>query len=181
MKEIIDAFNPNLRNSLQNRFFAKVERDLTHALFPQWKFRQLLRKQNKLFAAPTYTLTFDLDFYKDYEQCPVILDKLKEFKIKAGFAVIGQFVETFPDIHKRMVYEGHELINHTLNHPDNPHWSPSTYFNLLETSEKEAEILGCHDKVYSATRFEMRGYKHLISGVHRRCLPNFKQAGLQIQ
>ena len=159
MGSMLQALNPKLRNSLQNRVMAKAERDFTHALFANWKFNNLLSQQNQLFSAATYTLTFDLDFFEDYERCPLILDKLRDYKIKAGFAVIGRFVEVFPDIHKRIVDDGHELITHTLNHPDNPHWSPSTYFNLLSALEKEDEIVGCHEKVYSVTGVEMKGYR----------------------
>ena len=75
------------------------------------------------------------------------------------FAIIGRFVETFPDIHKRMVDEGHELINHTYNHPDNPHWAPDSYFNLLTTDEQRQEIEMCHEVVFKKTAFTMRGYR----------------------
>ena len=70
MGSMLQALNPKLRNSLQNRVMAKAERDFTHALFANWKFNNLLSQQNQLFSAATYTLTFDLDFFEDYGDVP---------------------------------------------------------------------------------------------------------------
>ncbi len=48
---------------------------------------------------------------------PKLLDLLKERGIKATFYVIGKNVATYPEIAKRIVDEGHEIGNHTWNHP----------------------------------------------------------------
>ncbi len=48
---------------------------------------------------------------------PKLLDLLKERGIKATFYVIGKNVEAYPDITKRIIAEGHEIGNHTWNHP----------------------------------------------------------------
>jgi peptidoglycan/xylan/chitin deacetylase (PgdA/CDA1 family) len=48
---------------------------------------------------------------------PKLLDLLKERGIKATFYVIGKNVEAYPEIAKRIVDEGHEIGNHTWNHP----------------------------------------------------------------
>jgi peptidoglycan-N-acetylglucosamine deacetylase len=46
-----------------------------------------------------------------------LLDMLKERGIKATFFVIGQNVEKYPQLIQRMVAEGHEVANHSWNHP----------------------------------------------------------------
>ncbi|MEX1119268.1 MAG: polysaccharide deacetylase family protein [Terrimicrobiaceae bacterium] len=51
---------------------------------------------------------------------PKLLDLLKERGIKATFYVVGKNVETYPEITKRIIEEGHELGNHTWNHPALP-------------------------------------------------------------
>ena len=48
----------------------------------------------------------------------LILDVLEEHDVKATFFVLGQMVEEYPDIAKRIVDEGHEIANHTYSHPE---------------------------------------------------------------
>jgi len=49
---------------------------------------------------------------------PLILDILKEKGVKASFFVVGQSVEKYPDIARRIVAEGHDIGNHTYSHRD---------------------------------------------------------------
>lgn len=48
----------------------------------------------------------------------LILDILEEHDIKATFFVLGQMVEQYPEIAKRIVDDGHEIANHTYSHPE---------------------------------------------------------------
>jgi len=48
---------------------------------------------------------------------PALLDILKARRIRATFYVIGRNVARYPDIVKRMVDEGHEIGNHSWQHP----------------------------------------------------------------
>ncbi len=61
-------------------------------------------------------LTFDVG-YENGCTAP-ILDALKQHNAPATFFVVGHFLETSPDLVKRMVAEGHTVGNHTYNHPD---------------------------------------------------------------
>lgn len=61
-------------------------------------------------------LTFDCG-YENGNTEP-ILDALKKHNARAAFFVVGHFLESAPDIVKRMVKEGHTVGNHTYNHPD---------------------------------------------------------------
>ena len=47
-----------------------------------------------------------------------ILDALKKHQAPATFFVVGHFLESAPEIAKRMVAEGHTVGNHTYHHPD---------------------------------------------------------------
>lgn len=64
---------------------------------------------------PYVAMTFD-DGPKP-GQTDRLLDMLKERGIKATFFVIGQNVAQYPDLIRRMVAEGHEVANHSWNHP----------------------------------------------------------------
>ena len=61
-------------------------------------------------------LTFDAGYENGYT--PAILDALKKHNVKATFFVVGNYIETAPDLIKRMVAEGHIVGNHTFTHPD---------------------------------------------------------------
>lgn len=47
---------------------------------------------------------------------PKILDELKALDVKATFFVLGEHVQSFPGIAKRIASEGHEIENHTYDH-----------------------------------------------------------------
>jgi peptidoglycan/xylan/chitin deacetylase (PgdA/CDA1 family) len=47
---------------------------------------------------------------------PWVLDALKEHDAKATFFCVGENVDRYPEICKRIVEEGHSLGNHTYNH-----------------------------------------------------------------
>lgn len=49
---------------------------------------------------------------------PRLLDMLRQRNIKATFYVIGSSVDSYPEIVRRIVAEGHEIGNHTYNHPN---------------------------------------------------------------
>lgn len=61
-------------------------------------------------------LTFDCG-YENGNTEP-ILDALKKHNAQATFFVVGHFLESAPEIVKRMAAEGHTVGNHTYHHPD---------------------------------------------------------------
>ncbi|MED9902955.1 MAG: polysaccharide deacetylase family protein [Lachnospiraceae bacterium] len=61
-------------------------------------------------------LTFDCG-YENGNTAP-ILDALKKHNASASFFVVGHFLESAPEMVKRMVEEGHTVGNHTYHHPD---------------------------------------------------------------
>ncbi len=61
-------------------------------------------------------LTFDCGY--ENGNTPAILDALKKHDVKATFFVVGHFLESAPELVKRMVEEGHTVGNHTYHHPD---------------------------------------------------------------
>ena len=61
-------------------------------------------------------LTFDCGY--ENGNTPQILDALRKHQAPATFFVVGHFLETSPDLVKRMISEGHTVGNHTYHHPD---------------------------------------------------------------
>lgn len=61
-------------------------------------------------------LTFDAGYDNGYTA--PILDVLKKHQVSATFFVVGNFIDSQPDLVKRMAVEGHLVGNHTYHHPD---------------------------------------------------------------
>ena len=61
-------------------------------------------------------LTFDCGYENGYTE--QILDALKKHNAPAAFFVVGNMIESAPDIIRRMAADGHIVGNHTCHHPD---------------------------------------------------------------
>lgn len=87
-------------------------------------------------------LTFDAGYENgNTEQ---ILDVLKENDVKAAFFLVGNYLETCPDIVKRMVKEGHIVGNHTYRHKDMATLTAKESFlkELTDLEDLYKEIVG---------------------------------------
>ena len=79
-------------------------------------------------------LTFDAG-YENGNTAP-ILDALKKHHAPAAFFLVGNYLETSPELVKRMVEEGHTVGNHTYHHPDMSRISTRESFNQELTDLK---------------------------------------------
>ena len=79
-----------------------------------------LKKYNAYFIGDTTQNTIYLTFDCGYENgnTEPILDALKKHDVKATFFVVGNFLETRPEIVKRIIAEGHTVGHHTYHHLD---------------------------------------------------------------
>jgi peptidoglycan/xylan/chitin deacetylase (PgdA/CDA1 family) len=73
---------------------------------------QVIRKGN----ASRNTVAFSFDAGSDVGYTAQILDTLKTNETRASFGMTGRWAEQNPDLLRRIVNEGHELINHTYDH-----------------------------------------------------------------
>ena len=78
-----------------------------------------LKECNAFYLGDTSSKVLYLTFDEGYENgnTPAILDTLKELKIPAAFFVVKPYLDSEPDIIKRMVNEGHLVCNHSNHHP----------------------------------------------------------------
>lgn len=92
-------------------------------------------------------LTFDDGPNKKYT--PLVLDLLKQFKVKATFFLVGSCVKSNPDLVKKIFKNGHELANHTATHPDLRKTSLSQLQKEIETTRHEiVKITGYSTKYF---------------------------------
>ena len=93
-------------------------------------------------------LTFDCG-YENGNTEP-ILAALKKHNVKATFFVTGAFLESAPDMAKKIAEEGHTVGNHTYNHPD------MAAIADLESFQKELDDVS--DLFYEITGTELAPY-----------------------
>lgn len=79
-----------------------------------------LEKYNAHYVGDSSEKVIYLTFDAGYENgnTEPILDALKKHNVKATFFVVGHYLESAPDLVKRMVEEGHSVGNHTYHHLD---------------------------------------------------------------
>ncbi|MCD8038913.1 MAG: polysaccharide deacetylase family protein [Lachnospiraceae bacterium] len=93
-------------------------------------------------------LTFDCG-YENGNTEP-ILDALKKHNAPATFFVVGHFLESAPDMVKRMVEEGHTVGNHTYHHYD--------MSKIADLSSFQEETDSVADKFKEVTGTELSMY-----------------------
>ena len=87
-------------------------------------------------------LTFDCGYENGNTE--KILDALKKHNARGTFFVVGHFLESAPELVKRMSEEGHMVGNHTWRHPDIAAIAEEAKFReeLDSVAEKYKEITG---------------------------------------
>lgn len=92
-------------------------------------------------------LTFDDGPNEIYT--PQILDILKKHDVKATFFALGQHVDEFPHIAKRIVDEGHTIGNHSYTHPNFANETDETILQEIEwTQESIRDATGVTPTLY---------------------------------
>ncbi|MBI5118512.1 polysaccharide deacetylase family protein [Candidatus Poribacteria bacterium] len=111
------------------------------------------------------TLSFDCDYPEDVTAIPSLLEILRPYPFRASFACVGYWIEKYPEVHGRILEDGHEIINHTYSHPDNEILNPGRKFRECTLSEKTEEVERCHtvcERIlgYSPSGFRIPHFKH---------------------
>lgn len=90
-------------------------------------------------------LTFDSGYEAGYTG--KILETLKQNEVKATFFITAHYLNTQPDLVKRMIDEGHILGNHTVNHKSMP---------SLNEEEIKKEVMDLHQAICSKYEYDMK-------------------------
>lgn len=105
-----------------------------------------LKQYDAYFLGDTGEKKIYLTFDAGYENgnTEPILDALKKHQAKATFFVVGHYLETAPELVKRMTEEGHTVGNHTYHHDDVSKISSREKFakEIQSVEEKYKEITG---------------------------------------
>ena len=90
-------------------------------------------------------LTFDMGYEAGYTAS--ILDSLKNEGVPATFFITAHYLNTAPDLVKRMIDEGHIVGNHTVNHKSMPD---------LSDAEMEKEVMQLNQSLNEKFGYEMK-------------------------
>lgn len=94
------------------------------------------------FKILTNAIAITFDDGPDPKNTPRLLEMLKERHIKATFFLIGRSVETYPQIVREIVAQGHEIANHTWDHKDLSRLSDAAALDELQKTH-DAIIAAC--------------------------------------
>ena len=112
-------------------------------------------------------LTFDEGYENGYTGA--ILDILKKHEVPACFFITGPYLEKESELVMRMVNEGHEVGNHSVNHPSLP--------TLKTVSEIEEELRSLDLKFYSVSQKNMKFMRPPMGEYSERTLAVAKELG----
>lgn len=115
------------------------------------EYADLLNKYGGYWIGDTSKKTIYLTFDNGYEKGYTgrILDVLKEKHVPAAFFITGHYIESAPDLVKRMVNEGHVVGNHSWGHPDLSNISDERYKEELTKLNRAYEKLtGKNNMIY---------------------------------
>lgn len=126
-----------------------------------------LARYNSVYIGDTTQKVIYLTFDAGFENgcTSQILDVLKKHDVPAAFFLVGNYLQTEPDLVRRMVAEGHIVGNHTMTHPNMSRIADESAFRkeLEDVETLYREITGQEMKkfyrppqgVYSQKNLEM--------------------------
>lgn len=90
-------------------------------------------------------LTFDAGYEAGYMD--KILEVLKQNNVKACFFITGHYLNTQPELVKRMIDDGHIVGNHTVNHK---------CLQEIDNNTIKKEVMDLHTAVFKKFGYEMK-------------------------
>src|SRR5690625_4538837 len=94
-------------------------------------------------------IAFTFDDGPHPEVTPDVLNVLKDFNAKATFFMIGHEINKYPEIVRQVAEEGHELANHSHNHPNLTEMSPQAIQEqIIGPKEMISQITGIEPTLF---------------------------------
>lgn len=131
---------------------------------------KLVSKYNGIYIGDVSKKVLYLTFDEGYENgyTAKILDTLKQNNVKAIFFITGSYLKNEPELVKRMIDEGHQVGNHSVNHPSMP---TQNYSNL------EKEILDLEKSFTAKFGKGMKYFRPPMGEYSERTLAAAQQLG----
>ena len=112
-------------------------------------------------ASGIVALTFDAGT-EGGGAAPQILEILRENGLHVTFFLSGHWVDHNPDLARQIVEDGHEIANHSYDHPDLTHLADNqVVWELDYTDQVVSDIMGTHTRPYFRAPFGARNRRVL--------------------
>lgn len=144
------------------------------AVFFMFFFDQaLLIRQNTFYRAsvPEKVAAITFDDGPSPVWTPVILDALKKSETKATFFMIGEHVEKYPEIARRVAAEGHEIGIHSYHHGN---------FLFYDKYEVREDIIKCAAIIREVTGESPRLFRPPKAWLSKREKKKIKEMGYTV-
>jgi peptidoglycan/xylan/chitin deacetylase (PgdA/CDA1 family) len=92
-------------------------------------------------------LTFDAGSDLGYTQ--QIVEILEEYEVTASFGLTGMWIAKYPDYAAWIAADGHQILNHTLNHPSYTGFSTGT--GALSPAKRLSQLAANESRIRSVT------------------------------
>lgn len=148
-------------------FFTWFLITLSGSFFIRWNYHLTSLHSNNNSKGRLISLTFDDGPHPDFT--PKALDLLKQYDAKATFFCIGQNIEQFPELFKRIIAEGHSVGNHTHSH--------SKSFGFFKTEKVIDELNNAKSVVNKLIGKKMQLYRPAFGVTN----PNIEKAVKQLK
>ena len=117
-------------------------------------------------SKPYVYLTFDEGYEAGYTE--KLLEVLKKNEVSATFFITAHYVNTQPELVKKMIDNGHIIGNHTVNHKSMPD---------LTDEQIKSEVMNLHTTIYEKYGYEMKYIRPPKGEYSERTLAVTKELG----
>jgi len=114
-------------------------------------------------------ISFDAAWGADYTES--LLKILKNYNVKTTFFLVGFWVDKYPEMVKRIDEEGHEIGNHSSNHP---HMSKLSKEQIIDELAKTSE------KIEAITHKKVTLFRPPFGDYNNRLIETSRAMGIQV-
>ena len=136
---------------------------------------QRLNSMGAAYLGNTSEKVLYLTFDAGYENgCTAqILDVLAKHNVKAAFFLVGHYMQSNPDLVRRMAAEGHTVGNHSMHHPD------MTKLSQAEFEKEIRDLEALYQHLEAEHHFLVDARRTVLTGRCRDCTAKEVQHGIQ--
>ena len=114
-------------------------------------------------------ISFDAAWGADYTES--LLKILKNYDVKSTFFLVGFWVDKYPEMVKRIDEEGHEIGNHSLNHP---------HMSQLSKEQIVQELTKTSEKIEAITNKKVTLFRPPFGDYNNRLVKTSREMGIQV-
>jgi polysaccharide deacetylase family sporulation protein PdaB len=114
-------------------------------------------------------ISFDAACGADYTES--LLKILKNYDVKSTFFLVGFWVDKYPEMVKRIDEEGHEIGNHSLNHP---------HMSQLSKEQIVQELTKTSEKIEAITNKKVTLFRPPFGDYNNRLVKTSREMGIQV-